>query len=139
MKHSEVWISDFFHTTCYIFWSLHVLPVYAWVLSLYSGSKNMHVRLIGVSKIVLRSECERVCLTRLSLCGPVMDWRPVQGVPRLSPSDCWDSLQPPPRPDRRIRRYRKWMDGWILHFPTSTTIQGFKEDSRSFICHFSTC
>ena len=38
-------------------WSLHVLPVYAWVLSGYSGflspSKNMHVRLIGVSKIVL--------------------------------------------------------------------------------------
>ena len=41
-------------------WSLHVLPVYAWVLSGYSGylppSKNMHVRLIGDSKIVLRSE-----------------------------------------------------------------------------------
>ena len=37
-------------------WSLHVLPVYAWVLSGYSGflppSKNMHVRLISVSKIV---------------------------------------------------------------------------------------
>ena len=45
-------------------WSLHVLPVYAWVLSGYSGflppSKNMHVRLIGVSKTVLRSECECV-------------------------------------------------------------------------------
>jgi len=39
-------------------WSLHVLPVYALVLSGYSGflppSKNMHVRLICVSKIVLR-------------------------------------------------------------------------------------
>ena len=37
-------------------WSLHVVPVYAWVLSGYSGflplSKNMHVRLIGDSKIV---------------------------------------------------------------------------------------
>ena len=47
-------------------WSLHVLPVYAWVLSGYSGflppSKNMHVRLTGVSKIVLRSECECVWL-----------------------------------------------------------------------------
>ena len=47
-------------------WSLYVLPVYAWVLSGYSGSlppsKNMHVRLIGVSKIVLRSECEHVWL-----------------------------------------------------------------------------
>jgi len=49
----------------------------------------MHVRLIAVSKIVFRSECERVCgcLSRLSLCGPVMDCRPVQGVPRLSPDD----------------------------------------------------
>ena len=41
-------------------WSLHVLPVYAWVLSGYSGflppSKNIHVRLIDVSEIVLRSE-----------------------------------------------------------------------------------
>ena len=38
-------------------WSLHVLPVYVWVLSGYSGflplSKNMHVRLIGVSKLSL--------------------------------------------------------------------------------------
>ena len=68
-------------------WNLHVLPVYAWVLSGYFGflppSINMHVRLIGVSTIVLRSECG--CLSRLSLCGPVMDWRPVQGVPCLLP------------------------------------------------------
>ena len=35
-------------------WSLHVLPMYASVLSGYSGpSKNMHVRLIGVSKLSL--------------------------------------------------------------------------------------
>ena len=38
-------------------WSLHVLPVYAWVLSGYSGflppSKNMHVRLTGDSKLSL--------------------------------------------------------------------------------------
>ena len=37
--------------------SLHVLPVYAWVLSGFSGflppSKNMHVRLTGVSKLSL--------------------------------------------------------------------------------------
>ena len=73
-------------------------PVYAWVLSGYSGffplSKNMHVRLIGDSKLSLGvsvSVCG--CLSRLSLCGPVMDWQPVQGVPRLSPDDCWDRLQ----------------------------------------------
>jgi len=89
-------------------WSLHVLPVYAWVLSWYSGflppSKNMPVRLIGVSKIVLRSVCG--CL---SLCGPVMDWRPVQGVPRLSPDDRWYRLQSDPTDG--LSGNRKWMDG----------------------------
>jgi len=81
-------------------WSLHVLPVYAWVLSRYSSflppSKNMHVRLTGDSKLsfgVSVSVCG--CLSRLSLCCPVMDWRPVQGVPHLSPNDLWDRLQPP--------------------------------------------
>ena len=82
-------------------WSLHVLPVYAWVLSGYSGfpppSKNMHVRLTGDSRIVLMNECERMCGC-LSLCGPVMDWRSVQGVPRLSRDDRWDRLQPPRDP-----------------------------------------
>ena len=51
------------------------------------------------------------CLSRLSLCGPVMDWRPVQGVSRLSPGDCWDRLQPPRDPTDGISGYRKWMDG----------------------------
>ena len=79
-------------------WSLHVLPVYAWVLSEYSGffpaSQNMHVRLIGVVKPVLRSKRERVCgcLSHFSLYGPVMDWQPVQIVPCLSPHDRWDRL-----------------------------------------------
>ena len=26
----------------------------------------------------------------LSLCGPVMDWRPVQGVPCILPNESWD-------------------------------------------------
>ena len=69
-------------------WSLHVLPVYAWVLSGYSGflplSKNMHFRLIGDSKLSLGVSVSMCgCFSRLSLCGPVMAWRPVQGVPRL--------------------------------------------------------
>jgi len=38
-------------------WSLHVLLVYAWVLSGYSGfllqSKNMHIRLVGDCKLSL--------------------------------------------------------------------------------------
>ena len=60
-------------------WSLHVLPVYAWVFSGYSGflppSKNMHVRLICYSKSTLRVNVSvDGCLSHLCLCGPVMDW-----------------------------------------------------------------
>ena len=76
-----------------------------WVLRLPPTVKNMHVRLIGVSKIVLWSECERVCGC-LSLCGPVMDWRPVQGVP----DGRWDRLQPPHDPTDGLSGFRKWMD-----------------------------
>ena len=97
-------------------WSLHVLPVYAWVLSGYSGflppSKNMHVRLIGDSKVVLRSEC----VWLLVLCGPVIDWWPVQGVPCLLPDDRWDRLQPPRDPTDGLSGYRKWMDNKIQMF-----------------------
>jgi len=39
------------------------------------------------------------CVSRLSLCGPVMEWPPVQGVPRLSSNDSWDRLQPPHDPE----------------------------------------
>ncbi|MEQ2293992.1 hypothetical protein AMECASPLE_039279 [Ameca splendens] len=63
-------------------WSLHVLPVHAWVLSGYSDflpqSKNMPVRLIGLSKLLLGvNECVLGCLSCVSLCCPAMDWRPV--------------------------------------------------------------
>ena len=70
----------------------HVLPVYVWVLCGYSGflppSKKLHVSLIRISKLFIGvsvSVCG--CLSHLSLCDSVMDWRPVQGVPRLSPND----------------------------------------------------
>ena len=72
----------------------------------------MHVRLIGDSKLSLGvsvSVCG--CLCRLSLCGPVMDWRPVQGVPRLSPDDRWDRLQPPRDPTDGLDGIENgWMD-----------------------------
>ena len=55
------------------------------------------------------------CLSRLSLCGPVMDWRSVQGVPRLSPEDCWDRLQPTRDPTEGLSG-RKWMDGCIYTY-----------------------
>ena len=52
------------------------------------------------------------CLSRLSLCGPVMDWRPVQGVPRLSPNDRWDKLQLPHDPTDGLDGIENgWMDG----------------------------
>jgi len=53
-------------------WSLHDLPVYEWLLSGYSGflppSKNMHVRLLGDSKLSLGvsvSVCVVVCVVCL--------------------------------------------------------------------------
>jgi len=69
--------------------SLHVLPVHAWVLSRYSGflplAKNMHVRLIGDSKLTLGVSVSVDGWLSRCLCGAVMDWLPVQGVPSLSP------------------------------------------------------
>ena len=65
-------------------WSLCVLHECLWVLSGYYGfltlTKNIHVRLIGDSKLTLGvSVSMDGCLSLLSLCGPVMDWRLVQG------------------------------------------------------------
>jgi len=73
-------------------WSLHVLPVYACVLSGYYSflppSKNMHVRLVGDSQLSLGvSVSVHSCLSHWFLCDPVMDWRPVQVVPYLSPNE----------------------------------------------------
>ena len=98
-------------------WSLHVLSVYAWVLSGYScfppPSNNMHVKLISDSKLTLGvSVSVDGCLSRLSLCGPVMDRRPVQGVSCLSPNDGWDRLQPPRDPTLdSVGMKNGWMDG----------------------------
>ena len=61
-------------------WSLHVLPVFAWVFSGYSGflpqSKDMQLRLIGECKLSLGVS---VGVNGVCVC-PAMDWRPVQGV-----------------------------------------------------------
>jgi len=51
------------------------------------------------------SEIKVICSNLLDQ-PSVMDWRPVQGVPRLSPDDC--SSTPATRPTDW--RYRKWMD-----------------------------
>ena len=73
--------------------------------------------LIGDSKLSLGvnvSVCS--CLSHLSLCGPAMDWRPVQGLPCLSPDDCWDRLQHPHDPTNGLSGYRKWIDGITFCF-----------------------
>ena len=43
-----------------------------------------------------------------------MYWRPVQGVPRLSPDDRWDRLQPPRDPTDVLDGIEKWMDGCLI-------------------------
>ena len=49
-------------------------------------------RLIGDSKLPVGVTVSvNGCLS--VYVGPAMDWRPVQGVPRLSPNDSWDRLQ----------------------------------------------
>jgi len=38
-------------------------------------------------------------------------------LPRLSPDDRWDRLQPPHDPTDRLYRielYRKWINGWMI-------------------------
>ncbi|MEQ2240463.1 hypothetical protein ILYODFUR_015218 [Ilyodon furcidens] len=83
-------------------WSLHVLPTFVGslqVLQLPPQSKNITVRLIGFSIFPLGvNECVRGCLSCVSLCCPATDWRSVQGVPRLSPVDCWRLAPAPLRP-----------------------------------------
>ena len=52
------------------------------------------------------------CLSRLSLCGPVMDWRPVQGVPASHPMTAGIGSRPPRDPTDGISGYRNGgMDG----------------------------
>ena len=87
--------------------SLHVLLTSAWVLSGFTGflprSKDMHDGLIGNFKLpvgVNVSGCLSLCV------NPVMNWRLVQGVPRLLSNVSWDRLRPPTTPNR-IRGYGK--------------------------------
>ena len=55
----------------------------------YMLGKLVTLNTLGVSVRVSVHGC-------LSLCGPVMDWRRVQGIPCLSPNDSWDSHQHQP-------------------------------------------
>ena len=72
----------------------------------------MHARLIGDCKIDPGvSVSVHGCLSPLSLCGPAMDWRPVQDVPRLAPNNGWDRLQPLHEPELdQAGVENRWMD-----------------------------
>ena len=56
------------------------------------------------------------CLSHLSLCGPAIDWRPVQAVPCLLPSDSRDRL---PCPWVGLGRYRKLISRCLNGFSSS--------------------
>ena len=66
---------------------------------------RLGTRLIGDSKLSVGVNVSvNGCL---SLCvSPAIVWRPVQGVPCLSPDVSWDRLQPPrdPQEDEAVRR-----------------------------------
>ena len=68
-----------------------------YILASSHSPKKIHVRLI-YSKLTL---CVSVSMHGcLSLCGPVMDGEPVQGLPYLSPDCCLDRLQPTCNPEQ---------------------------------------
>merc|ERR1711980_625 len=72
---------------------------------------NLGTRLIDYSKLSIGVNVSvNGCL---SLCvSPAIVWRPVQGVPCLSPNVSWDRLQPP-RDPQEDKWLRGWMDGCL--------------------------
>ena len=73
--------------------SPRVCAGFLWLLWFLPLPKNMHVSFICDSKLILGVSV--TVIGRLSLCGPGMDWQPVQSVPCISPNESWDRLQPP--------------------------------------------
>ena len=68
------------------------------------------------------------CVSHLSLCGPVMDWQPVQAVPCIPSNDSWDRLQPPQNPKLDKGDIE---NGWMTkRFPESFT---HKNKSNVFV------
>ena len=60
------------------------------VLSFLLQSKDLQVRWTANTKLPAGVNVV-VCLC----VSPVIDWRPVQGVPLLFPSACWEDSSPP--------------------------------------------
>ena len=105
--YTHIYINELTHSKR-VSWSKSQLGPLSWVCMFFiPPSKNIHVRLIGDSKLTLGvSVSAWGYLSRLSLCGLVMDCWPIQGVSCLSSSDSWDQL------DGWMDMYG-WMDGWF--------------------------
>ncbi|MED6252997.1 hypothetical protein ATANTOWER_020553, partial [Ataeniobius toweri] len=59
------------------------------LLVLLVGTRNWRETDPMVHREESVNECVRGSLPCVCLCCPAVDWQPVQGVPRLSPIDCW--------------------------------------------------
>lgn len=81
-------------------------------LAIYSQPYNKFDRGITGSK------WNAVCFS-ISAAGPVMDCRPVQGVPRLSPNNNWDRHQPTCDHDGLSAIGNWWMNEWMNKYISS--------------------
>ena len=78
------------------------------------------VRSQGLALALMHSSAAKASffntLTGWNFCSHafIEDWRPVQGVPRLSPDDCWDRLQPPARARYPTDGLDGIENGWML-------------------------
>uniref|UniRef100_A0A3B3UBY3 Protein-tyrosine sulfotransferase n=1 Tax=Poecilia latipinna TaxID=48699 RepID=A0A3B3UBY3_9TELE len=88
-----------------------------WVLRLPPTVQKHDSQVNWPLQIIPRCECVCALFVLSVSMLPVTDWRPVQGVPRLSPGTlAGDRHQQPSRPHQRTRVYRIWMDGIrVLH------------------------
>ena len=87
-----------------VMWSYHMgIPL----------SKNKHFWLIGDFNLSLGVSVHGY-LSNLSLCGPVMVWRPIRGLACLSPNGIWNMLQSPAT--LSLIKWDGWMDEWMCDF-----------------------
>lgn len=66
--------------------------------------------------LLIDRRCECGCERLFFFVGPAKGWRPIQGVPRLSP-ESWDEPQQTPTTQVWINQVQEmigWMDGWLL-------------------------
>ena len=91
----------------------------------------MHVRLIAHLKLSLGLNVN--VHDYLSLCGPVMDWRPVQGATSVLPLAQWQHGEAPvPLHSGIGRGYRKWMCVYVCALCKFQVLRVEKEMRKIF-------